>query len=84
MGDLHVATGADAMLDGDESDAVLALEEAVVAVEEILVDSSDEAGAFGFEFLLTGIEVLLAGDERGHVGFDFLLLGGMGFLGGLE
>ena len=80
MGDLHVAASADLMLNGDKRDAVLALEEAVVPVEEILVEALGEPGALGLEFCLTGLKILFAGREGGHMGLDLLLLSGVGFL----
>ena len=43
VGDFHVATGADFMLDGDKGQAVLAFEKTVVAVEEVLLDSLGES-----------------------------------------
>ena len=45
VGNLHVAASADAVLDGDKRNAVLALEEAVVAVEQILIEALGEAWA---------------------------------------
>jgi len=81
---LHVAAGADAMFDGDEGDAVLALEEPCVTVEQIFLDAGGGGDAFGFEFLLPGIQIFATSDKGSHVGLDLFLLGIMGLLGGLE
>ena len=81
---LHVAAGADAMFYGDEGDAVLALEEPSVTVEQIFLDAGGGGGAFGCEFLLPEIQIFATSDKGGHVGLDFFLLGIMGLLGGLE
>ena len=72
------------MFHGNERCAVLALEEAVVAVEQVLVDPLGEARPFGLQLFLARLEVLLAKGERGHVALDFFLLLGMGFQGCLE